>query len=487
MCYNKINYMKGTDQMNKKLLSLVLIAALVLSLLLVSCGKGSKEKGLTDLAESDPIEYTKDVTRYASKAAAESLKPTKVLNEILTSSKVTLDFGDLEVPVGAVVAYINENKAYLSVTAGEQYGDQELDIYADAEKLIVDMTKIDNEEINGTYKIAPADLIKGAMQLFLQLNSDRIPEGLDYAADIDFNKDGSEVEEFIEKVKNAVNDAVDSNVVTEKIDAYGKKVNCIHTTKSFGNATVEKLINSVFPLVKDIVKSDDFPEDITASKIVEEFNELGVVFNAKSDSFVDADTGLPVKSVVTFEVDASALSEKAPELPISNIANGKINAEIILNYPENCSLLNNADLTVKISANNSSMTASAKWIVSNTDDAFSGKVNITLPGNPEAIDLIKIDHNKKTNDLIVNVVNQIILNSKLEYTDDSVTFTLVSLQHSENEYDFDTDRVVENTVITDLHNVSVKIEKTADFPVVPVGAKEVTFDELVNILGGQYN
>ena len=464
--------------MNKKLLALTLVLALLLSLLMVSCA-GKKEKELTELANTDRFEYAKSVTRYASDAAADSLNATRVLNEILPNSKITVDMGTLlGEEIKSVTAYISDKKAYLSIVAPDKYEGQQFDVFAADEYLVLDLTKVEGLD-NGVYKVSAAELIKGLSEY---IRSYAHIESTD-TIEVDL-KDESAANEFIEKFTSAIEDTLNSDVATEKIDAYGKSVKCIHTTETLNNAGVEKLINSMFDLFKDYVKGDTLPEEVknyTAQDLIDMFNQLGVVFTAKTDDYVDAETGLPVRSIFTLDVVATPESTMALD-----IQNAKI--LMTLNYPEDCKLTNNADMTVQLETGNTKMNASVKWIVDKTDDEFHGKLVLSLPavitGSSDDITAMKVDYVKNTKALTVKVIDQYTLNALLDYNDVSLELTLVSFESMEYDYDhynpetYSYDKV---NVTHDLGNIKITVEKCADFPNEPENAKSVTFDELKDI------
>ncbi|GEM_PF-4644130 len=464
--------------MNKKLLALTLVLALVFSLLLVSCAS-EKEKELTELANTDRFEYAKSVTRYASDAAADSLNATRVLNEILPNSKITVETGTLlGEQIKSVTAYISDKKAYLSIVAPDKYEGQQFDVFAADEYLVLDLTKVEGLD-NGVYKVSVAELFKGL--------SEYIGSYADYESaqpiEVDV-KDESEALEFVEKFTSAIEDTLNSDVATEKIDAYGKSVKCIHTTETLNNAGVEKLINSMFDLFKDYVKGDTLPEEVknyTAQDLIDMFNQLGVVFTAKTDDYVDAETGLPVRSI--FTLDFAATPESSLDLDIQN-------AKILmtLNYPEDCKLTNNADMTIQLETGNTKMNAAVKWIVDKTDDEFHGKLVLSLPavitGSQDDITAFKVDYIKSTKALTVKVIDQYTLNALLDYNDVSVALTLVSFEDMEYDYDhynpetYSYDKIL---VTHDLGNIKITVEKCADFPKEPENAQSVTFEELKNL------
>ena len=464
--------------MNKKLLALTLVLALVFSLLLVSCAS-EKEKELTELANTDRFEYAKSVTRYASDAAADSLNATRVLNEILPNSKITVETGTLlGEQIKSVTAYISDKKAFVTIAAPDKYEGQQFDVFATDEYLVLDLTKVEGLD-NGVYKIPASELFKGL--------SEYIGSYADYESaqpiEVDV-KDESEALEFIDKFTSAIEDTLNSDVATEKIDAYGKSVKCIHTTETLNNAGVEKLINSMFDLFKDYVKGDTLPEEVknyNAQDLIDLFNQLGVVFTAKTDDYVDAETGLPVRSIFTLDFAASPESTGT-----SDIQNGKV--AVTLNYPEDCKLTNNADMTIQLETGNTKMNASVKWIVDKTDDEFHGKLVLSLPavitGSSDDITALKVDYVKNTKALTVKVIDQYTLNALLDYNDVSVALTLVSFEDMEYDYDhynpetYSYDKIL---VTHDLGNIKITVEKCADFPKEPENAQSVTFEELKNL------
>jgi hypothetical protein len=464
--------------MNKKLLALTLVLALVFSLLLVSCAS-EKEKELTELANTDRFEYAKSVTRYASDAAADSLNATRVLNEILPNSKITVETGTLlGEQIKSVTAYISDKKAYLSIVAPDKYEGQQFDVFAADEYLVLDLTKVEGLD-NGVYKVSAAELIKGLREYFRSYTGREPTEPIE----LDL-KDESAANEFIERFTSAIEDTLNSDVATEKIDAYGKSVKCIHTTETLNNAGVEKLINSMFDLFKDYVKGDTLPEEVknyNAQDLIDLFNQLGVVFTAKTDDYVDAETGLPVRSI--FTLDFAATPESSLDLDIQN-------AKILmtLNYPEDCKLTNNADMTIQLETGNTKMNAAVKWIVDKTDDEFHGKLVLSLPavitGSQDDITAFKVDYIKSTKALTVKVIDQYTLNALLDYNDVSVALTLVSFEDMEYDYDhynpetYSYDKIL---VTHDLGNIKITVEKCADFPKEPENAQSVTFEELKNL------
>ena len=464
--------------MNKKLLALTLVLALVFSLLLVSCAS-EKEKELTELANTDRFEYAKSVTRYASDAAADSLNATRVLNEILPNSKITVETGTLlGEQIKSVTAYISDKKAYLSIVAPDKYEGQQFDVFAADEYLVLDLTKVEGLD-NGVYKVSAAELIKGLREYF------RSYAGIEPAEPVELDlKDESAANEFIERFTSAIEDTLNSDVATEKIDAYGKSVKCIHTTETLNNAGVEKLINSMFDLFKDYVKGDTLPEEVknyNEQDLIDLFNQLDVVFTAKTADYVDAETGRPVRRI--FTLDFAATPESSLDLDIQN-------AKILmtLNYPEDCKLTNSAEMTIQLETGNTKMNASVKWIVDKTDDEFHGKLVLSLPavitGSQDDITAFKVDYIKSTKALTVKVIDQYTLNALLDYNDVSVALTLVSFEGLESDYDhynpetYSYDKIL---VTHDLGNIKITVEKCADFPKEPENAQSVTFEELKNL------
>ena len=458
--------------MNKKLLSVLLVLAISLSFVLASCGSKSGEQAaeLEKQAKEEHAEYVMDVTRHASESAMNSLNATRVLSNIIKSSKITLDLGDLLPEV--ITAVIGEGRGYLSAGG--------IEVFADKEYLTVDLSKSIYASKGGVYKIPLDKLASAFKNVFDELYSLSVVN----AGQSKVPGSPEEYTEFIESVTKDIDSLLNTTVKTETVSAYGKNVNCVVSETVVNIDVVYKFIEKLLEYAAKFMNEEDVKQmqkEVNIDSIKQLVDQLGIVFDGKIRSEVDAATSLPVRYSIEINYKMSDLDSISGSIPYgilvdlrSIYANGlnDCSFSFVVNYPENCSLLNDADAKLNITLNplgsKVSSSIGIQWRVRNTDDKFVGKASLVLPemvagyGMDEIAFTVEYDRNTK--DLTFDFMGMYALNLKLDYTDDYFLLTLKSFKEEYRTYD--------------LYNISLKVEKNAGFPELPANASVITDDQL---------
>ena len=490
--------------MNKKLIALVLVLAMALTFVLSSCNNTEKE--LTEQANNDHKEYVKTVSTNAVDAAAESIKPLKTLNDIKESCLITLDMGDFEgIEIKSIVAQILDKKAYLKVLAGGEDEGKEATLYFEDDSVIVDTEKAGTDK-PGVYKIKAQDLVA-----LMGKTLSGFGFGSFVASDVEVN------ESTPEKILDILKNDIATTVTTEKVEVYGKTVKCIVSEIVINNELITKIIRDIFPVIKDSLGENI--GDITADTIVDAFNSIGLDISGKLRTEVEADSGLPVRAYVDLAVVSKEESESDQQKTALFIADddddddyfgddddddydydydydydddtyttgglgfdpsmlsmlGNIKISCVVNFPEKCSLLNSADLTLKVTigdeGSSTTVSAAIKWSAEDSADAFKGKLKIELPAilTDNSNITINFDYDKKTKEFHAYYGDEFDLKLKLEYTDSEIDVTLISVTLDDKTID--------------LKNIHANIKSSNDFPAFPTNYTEVSGEDIDDIIG----
>ena len=481
--------------MNKKLIALVLVLAMALTFVLSSCNNTEKE--LTEQANTDHKEYVKTVTTNAVDAAAESIKPLNTLNDIKENCVITVDMGDFkDIEVKSIIAQILDKKAYLKILAGGSEEGKEATLYIDNGSVIIDTEKAGTDK-PGVYKIKLQDLISVMSK---SLSAFGMPVG----SDVEVN------ESMPEKILDILKNDIAPTVTSEKVEVNGKNVKCIVSEIVINNELITKVIRDIFPVIKDSL--GDNIGDVTADTIVDAFNSIGLDISGKIRTEVEADTGLPVRAYVDLALVSAEESESDQQKTALFIADdddddydwddddydwddddddwddddggfgfdpsilgmlGNIKISCVVNFPEECSLLNSADLTLKVTIgdeeNATTLSAAVKWSAEDSADAFNSKLKIELPAilTDDSNFTINFDYDKKTKEFHAYYGDEFDLKFKLEYTDSTMDVTLVSLTAGGDTID--------------LKNIHINIKNSKDFPEFPTNYTEVSADDIEDI------
>ncbi len=461
--------------MNKKLLSVLLVIALSLSFVLVSCGGNSaKAAELEKQAKEDHAEYVMDVTRHASETAVNSLNATRVLSNIIKSSKITLDLGDLTPEVITMV--LSEDRGFLSVAGAE--------VFLDNDYITIDLSKTEFASDKSVRKIPVAKLLAAFENAFAELFTNNASQ---YEQSNDVINSLDEFMKLAENIKKEIEQLLNTSVKTEKVNAYGKDVSCIVSETVINNDILYKVFEKIFDFGKKYATmyTEEMLDQIDSDMIKQAVDTLGFVIDGKIRSEVDAESGLPVRNSFDFSFKMAN-----PDTYMNSIQYevymylsemyrnglGDCSISYVINYPENFSLLNDADatLTVTLNGSGSKMSSSVgiQWRVQNTDDKFIGKASLVLPemlaGSGVDNIAFTVEYDRKTKDLKLDLMGRYALNLKLDYNEDYFKLTFVS-------YSVNNDDV-------SLGNVSVTVEKNTDFPKLPDNAVTVSDEEIDSLI-----